>query len=113
MRPDDSVVVHIELNPVVGGAFRIDTRAKDGRIHAHSGHYVEIQRPHKLSFTWNSTVLGDHSSQVTVEFHQEAENCLMVLTHELPPDEEILRAHEAGWTGILDLLVQQQNSKAG
>ena len=110
MCPGDSVVAHVELQPVVGGSFRIDTRVKDGRVFVHTGQYLEIQRPERLVFTWNSTVLGDRSSQVTVEFYEQAENCLMVLIHELPADDELYEDHRKGWATILDLFMQHLKS---
>src|SRR5689334_1704589 len=110
MRPGDADVIYLELHPVVGGTFRIDTQTQDGRVVVHSGEYLEIKRPDKLMFTWNSTVLGDRSSQVTVEFYEQAENCLIVLVHELPPDDAIFEDHRKGWTGILDLFAQAQSA---
>jgi len=108
MHGGNIVAAYVELNPVVGGTFRIDMQQEDGRIFAHTGQYLAIQRPHKLVFTWNSTVLGDHSSLVTVELHEQAEKCLLVLRHDLPPDDMIFEKHRQGWTSILDLLAQQQ-----
>jgi uncharacterized protein YndB with AHSA1/START domain len=113
MRPGDADVVYVELHPVVGGTFRIDMRREDGRIFVHTGQYLEIQRPDKLVFTWNSTALGEHSSQVTVEFHEQGEQCLMVLLHDLPPDDAIFEDHRRGWTTILDLLVRDQQANKG
>jgi len=108
MRPSEADLVFVELNPVLGGSFRFDLREKDGQIHVHSGYYLEIQRPHKLQFSWNSTVLGDHSSQVTVEFHEQGEHCFMVLIHDLPDDEALYEDHRKGWTVIMDRLVEAQ-----
>ena len=110
MRPGDTELAYVEVHPVVGGTFRFDMQADDGRVFVHTGQYLEIQRPRKLMFTWNSTVLGDHSSQVTVEFYEQAENCLMVLLHELPPDDALVESHRQGWTTILDLFVQYQQA---
>jgi len=112
MRPGDSEAIHVELHPVVGGTFRIDTQTKDGRVVVHTGQYLEIQRPDRLMFTWNSSVLGDHSSYVTVEFHAQGENCLMVLFHELPPDDVIFEDHRQGWTTVLDLLAASTANEA-
>lgn len=110
MRPSDADLVFVELHPVLGGNFRFDLREKDGRVIVHAGQYLEIQRPEKLRFTWNSTVLGDRSSQVTVEFHEQAGSCLMVLLHDLPDDDEIFQDHQRGWTLILDRLVGAQGA---
>ena len=107
----DNEVAHTELNPVVGGSFRFDMLANDGHLHVHTGQYLEIQRPEKLKFTWKSTVLGEYVSQVTVEFYQQAENCLMVLVHDLPPDEAVFEDHRQGWNEILDLLEREQQAK--
>jgi uncharacterized protein YndB with AHSA1/START domain len=107
MYSSNCVAAHVELNPVVGGTFRIDMQEEDGRIFAHTGQYLAIERPHKLVFTWNSTVLGDQSSLVTVEFREQGENCLLVLRHDLPPDEKLFEEHRQGWTDILDLLAQR------
>ncbi len=112
MCPGDSTLVHVELTPVVGGTFRFDMQARDGRIHVHTGTYLQIQRPEKLVFTWNSTVLGPHTSQVTVEFHAQADQCLLVLLHDLPPDEALFEDHRQGWTTILDLLAQARDASA-
>jgi uncharacterized protein YndB with AHSA1/START domain len=106
MRPGDAEAIFVELHPVVGGTFRIDTQTKEGRVVVHTGQYLAIQRPEKLMFTWNSSVLGERSSQVTVEFHVQGENCLMVLMHELPPDEALIEDHRMGWTTVLNLLEQ-------
>jgi len=110
MRPGDADVIFVELDPVVGGTFRIDTQTQDGRVVIHSGRYLEINRPEKLMFTWNSSVLGERSSQVTVEFYRQGESCLMVLMHDLPPDDAIFEDHRNGWTGILDLFVREQRA---
>jgi uncharacterized protein YndB with AHSA1/START domain len=108
MRPGNAEAVYVDLHPVVGGTFRIDTQTEDGRVFVHTGRYLEIQRPDRLKFTWNSSVLGERSSQVTVEFSEQAGNCLMVLLHDLPPDDVIFEDHRQGWTTVLDLLVQHQ-----
>ena len=40
--PGDTHVAYIELNPVVGGSFRIDMRAADGQVLIHTGNYLAI-----------------------------------------------------------------------
>lgn len=106
MRPSDADLIYVELHPVLGGTFRFDLREKDGRIFVHTGQYLEIQRPHKLRMTWNSTVLGDFSSQVTVDFYEEEGKCLIVLVHDLPEDGIIFADHQRGWAVILDHIME-------
>ena len=107
MRPGDADIIRVEVDAVVGGAFRFDTRTKEGEVHVHTGQYLEISRPDKLVFTWNSTRLGEHSSQVTVEFYEHAGNCVMVLTHDLPADADLVEDHRQGWTTIFEYLARQ------
>ena len=102
--PGNTHVAYIELNPIVGGSFQIDMRTEDDQVYVHSGKYLEIQRPEKLVFTWNSPAVGERASRVTVEFHEKAEHCRLVLRHELLPDERAVENHRAGWTDILDRL---------
>jgi len=111
MRPSEAEIVYVELHPVVGGNFRFDMRESDGHIVSHSGQYLEIDRPKKLRFTWNSTVLGDRSSTVTVEFFEQADQCLVVLLHELPEDDAIFHDQERGWTLILERLLHAQSAQ--
>jgi uncharacterized protein YndB with AHSA1/START domain len=113
MRPSDAELVYVELNPVVGGNFRFDLREKDGRIFTHTGEYLVIQRPSKLSFTWNSTVLGEYSSQVSVEFHGQDDKCLIVLQHDLPDDDAIFQDHRRGWGLILERFAGVQRNREG
>jgi uncharacterized protein YndB with AHSA1/START domain len=110
MRPSDAELIYLELHPVVGGSFRFDLQEKDGRIFVHTGQFLEIQRPQKLRFTWNSTVLGKHTSVVTVEFQEQTDHCLMVLLHELPEDDAIFRDHNRGWSVILDRFMDAQKA---
>jgi uncharacterized protein YndB with AHSA1/START domain len=106
MRPSDAEFVDVEWHPTVGNTFRLELRESDGRLFTHSGRFVEIQRPRILRMTWNSTVLGDHPSQVSVEFTQKAGNCVVVLIHDLPDDEAILSDHQSGWLVILQRFVE-------
>ena len=106
MRPSDADLIYIELHPVLGGIFRFDLQENDGRIFTHTGQYLEIQRPHKLRMTWNSTVLGDFSSKVTVEFYAQEEKCLIVLIHDLPEDGPIFADHQRGWAVILERFIE-------
>jgi uncharacterized protein YndB with AHSA1/START domain len=112
MRPSDADLVYLDWHPIVGGSFRFDLREADGSLFIHTGNFLEIQRPHRLRFTWNSTVLGQHSSQVTVEFHEQAGGCLMILIHDLPDDHAIFQAHDNGWAVILNRFfdIQQINT---
>lgn len=105
MRPSDAELVDVDWRPSVGNTFRFDLREADGRLFTHSGQFLDVQRPRIIIMTWNSTVLGDRTSYVTVEFTRQDGNCVVVLIHELPDDEEIFTDHQRGWLVILQRFV--------
>ncbi len=93
----------VEINPTLGGSFTIIMHP-EGQDLPHKGEYLEIDRPHRLKFTWES----DHlitGSTVTLDFKPVNENqTLILLTHVKFRDEETRNDHEGGWTNILDML---------
>ncbi|HEX6384604.1 MAG TPA: SRPBCC domain-containing protein [Anaerolineae bacterium] len=107
MCPGNTHVAAIELNPVVGRAFRIYMETEDEQVYVHTGKYLEIQRPERLVFTWRSPATGERESRVTVAFYEQGKSCLVVLVHELLPDERAVENHRAGWTDILNRLGEQ------
>jgi uncharacterized protein YndB with AHSA1/START domain len=99
MRPGDVTAVTAEVDPRVGGRFRIVmTHGRgDGE---HHGEYLEIERPSRLVFTWISSNTDNLPTVVTVEFLDRGTDTEIVLTHRgLPPNK--IDAHETGWTEIM------------
>jgi uncharacterized protein YndB with AHSA1/START domain len=94
-------VAEVQVDARVGGQFRFDMRADDGQIHQHTGEYLEIKRPERLVFSWQSALAGEDGSRVTVEFEPHPEGCRLVLTHERLPDMAAVQQHAMGWEGIL------------
>ena len=111
MCPGDTHISYIALNPIVGGAFRIDMQTSDGRVLAHAGQYLEIQRPEKLVFSWRLPFNGG-DSRVTITFRAQDDGCRIVLLHELLPGDIALQAHRAGWSDILEKFAQQGGKHA-
>lgn len=92
----------VKVDARVGGAFEIIMHVP-GRAVPHTGVYVEITRPRRLAFTWNSPHTGKDETLVTVDFNPVGKNTEVVVTHErLPLDQ--LEGHTGGWTKILDNL---------
>ena len=106
MCPGDTHVSYLELNPTVGGAFRIDMQTSGGQVLVHAGEYLEIRRPEKLVFSWRLPFDGGNS-RVTITFRTQQSGCLIVLLHELLPNDVALQAHRAGWSDILEKFAQQ------
>jgi uncharacterized protein YndB with AHSA1/START domain len=101
MRPFDTVRSEVRLDARVGGEFEIVMHTPKGAV-PHTGSYQEITRPRRIVFTWNSPFAGDGGSLVTVDFHARGQGTEIVISHERLPSEEMVRAHEGGWSGILD-----------
>jgi uncharacterized protein YndB with AHSA1/START domain len=101
MRPGDTKLSDVKVDPRVGGAFEIVMHTANGAV-PHTGAYQEITRPRRLVFTWNSPFAGSHGSLVTVEFNAKGQGTEIVITHERLPSEEMVTAHSGGWSSILD-----------
>jgi uncharacterized protein YndB with AHSA1/START domain len=92
----------VEADLKVGGRFRVTMIDDDIRLE-HTGEYLVIDPPHRLSFTWLSPYTGRHASQVDVTLTARGPETLLVLSHEQLPDDT-RSSHESGWARILDHL---------
>ena len=93
----------VENEPAQGGSFTIVMPVGENQV-PHTGKYLEITRPTRLVFTWESPCSTDGST-VTINFSQASENKTNVeLTHVRFIDEETRSDHEGGWTNILEAL---------
>jgi len=99
-------VAEVDLRP--GGRYRIHMQAPDGAVtHRLVGVYRLVDPPKKLVYTWgweNEPESGE--TLVTVEFLDRGASTELVLTHELFPNDEASRKHEAGWTACFDKLAR-------
>ena len=99
MRPGDVARATAEVEPRVGGKFRI-VMTHGSRDHEHRGEYLAIEPPSRLSFTWVSANTDLLPTVVTVEFLERDGGTEVVLTHRrLPPAQR--DAHREGWTDIV------------
>jgi uncharacterized protein YndB with AHSA1/START domain len=86
-----------------GGNFTIIMQVGDDKV-PHTGKYLEISRPNKLVFTWESPISTD-GSIVTLNFSDLGENKTNVdITHVRFIDEKSRANHEGGWGNILESL---------
>ncbi len=102
MCPGDVKETDAEIDPRVGGRFRIVMHGAENDYEM-TGEYVEIDAPRRLAFTWASHATAG-GSLVIIEFHDRGEETELVLTHDRLPSAEIAEQHEAGWTSILEKL---------
>lgn len=99
MCPGDTKSASVELDPRVGGKFRIVMHHGRGDAE-HWGEFLAIEPPARLSFTWISASTLRQPTLVTVELFERGVETELVLTHRrLPPDK--VEAHRKGWTDIV------------
>jgi uncharacterized protein YndB with AHSA1/START domain len=114
MCPLPARATRIECQAWIGGALRSDIDDR-GAAMTVTGRYLELRRPHRLSFTWYCTTWApsDPESLVTVTFEPyEGDRTLMTIEHAmLRPD--LLDRHEQGWTQIADQLAGALARRAG
>ncbi len=96
----DTHVAALEVDPRVGGAFRVVMRNDRGE-YDHRGRYLEIERPTRLRFTWASEATNGEETEVTVTFQSVDDSTRVVLVHVGLADGETGVRHERGWQSIL------------
>jgi uncharacterized protein YndB with AHSA1/START domain len=100
-----------EVDARVGGGFTIYMVVGDEEI-PHSGKYLEISKPNKLVFTWESP-FSTKDSKVTINFTRlDDEHTKIDFTHVKFKDEESRANHEGGWNRILEKLEEVASSAA-
>jgi len=99
----DGTMERVELDPRVGGRFRIDERRGD-TVAEHFGEYVEIDRPRRLAFDfWTS--FSAERTRVTVAIAADGDGSLLTLVHEGVWSDYEARTRQ-GWTTILEGLAR-------
>jgi uncharacterized protein YndB with AHSA1/START domain len=94
-----------EVDARVGGRFRI-VMSHAGGDTEHTGEYLVIDAPRRLSFTWRSVNTDQRPTVVTLDFQVHESGTELILTHlRLPPER--IDAHRGGWGAILTLLDSQ------
>lgn len=90
----------------VGGQFQLIMADATMGI-SHRGEYVELQHPHKISFTWMSPATHEQPSLVTITFDPVHGGTNLTLIHEQLPSDHAAGQHQRGWTSIIDKLAQR------
>jgi uncharacterized protein YndB with AHSA1/START domain len=96
----DTHVALVDVDPRVGGAFRIVMANAQGS-YDHRGRYLEIERPARLRFTWASAGTNGNDTEVTVLLEAIEGGTRVTLVHVSLPDETSAERHEHGWQSIL------------
>jgi uncharacterized protein YndB with AHSA1/START domain len=96
----DSTVAEVEVDPRVGGTFRIVMAGSKGS-HDHRGKYLEIDRPSVLRFTWASPATDGEDTEVTITFDDVEGGTRVTLVHVGLRDAQAAERHTRGWLSIL------------
>jgi uncharacterized protein YndB with AHSA1/START domain len=99
MRPKGTTDAKVEVDPRAGGKFRI-VMIQGRDEFEHTGEYLTIQPPARLSFTWISQATDHKPTEVTIEFLERPGGTELILTHRRLPSSQV-ESHRGGWTDIL------------
>lgn len=78
-------IVRAEVDPRVGGRFTF-ADLRDGEEVEHVGEYLEIDRPHRLVFTFAVPKYSPDFDRVTIDITPQGGGCELTLAHEIAPE---------------------------
>lgn len=106
--PKGMVCPVCELDLRVGGAWVTHMHAADdpGTVYIVGGAYREIDRPHRLAFTWSWRTDGTpgHETLITIDFVATDDGAEMRFVQRLFQSAQAQQAHTEGWTSALACL---------
>jgi uncharacterized protein YndB with AHSA1/START domain len=96
-------VVECQIDPRIGGEFSIvDRRA--GEDVAHTGKYLELERPRRIVFTLSVEKYGKDVTTVSIDVAPLGKGCEVTLVHEMPAAHAGMQKRvQSGWSDILEI----------
>ena len=85
----------LDMDPTVGGSFRLDMHLPDRTIHV-AGRFIRLQPPNRIDLTWGAAD-GSVTTDITIHFHPTATGTEMEFHHHLP-SPDMVQSHDDGWT---------------
>ena len=99
----DGAMEEVEIDPRVGGGFRIAER-RGGELAEHFGEYLALDRPRRLVFDfWTS--FSAERTRVSVTIAADGDGALLTLRHDGVWADYETRTRQ-GWTMILENLAK-------
>jgi uncharacterized protein YndB with AHSA1/START domain len=92
------------VEPVAGGAYRLDNTLADGSTVVISGQFTLIDAPRQLAYTWQVRPGPARAELVTVTFDACDGGTEVTVEHVQIPDQRLKKEHSAGWAACLDRL---------
>ena len=99
--PENVTTMEAQVDPRVGGGFRVVMLENTGERHEVSGTYYEVVADERLMFSWSWITTPERVSSVTVTFKPDGDGTILTLLHEKLFDEQAVKGHTHGWTGSL------------
>ncbi len=99
--PENVETIEAELDPRIGGVYRIVMLENNGERHQVQGRYHEVVENERLVFSWSWITTPDRVSKVTVTLKADGGVTILTLLHEQLFDEKAVAGHTHGWTGSL------------
>jgi uncharacterized protein YndB with AHSA1/START domain len=88
-----------------GGKWRAEGQMSDGRAFAVEGEYGEVDKAHRLAFTWRPDWDAPHETLVTYILEPIEKGTRLTLRHEgFRSRALVCRSHTEGWTRVLGWL---------
>jgi uncharacterized protein YndB with AHSA1/START domain len=100
-KPD---TMRAEVDPRVGGRYRVNFNIKSGEYFEVGGIYREVVPNQRLVFSWAWYSTPERESLVTVTLKPDGVGTLLTVHHEQLFDSAARDGHERGWLGSLDKL---------
>ena len=91
------------LQPVVDGLFYHCVR-HEGRMWAHYGRFIRLERPRLIEHTWVSEATRGIETIVTLDLAPRGDETALTLRHSHVPDDAMGRRHEEGWNFVLSAI---------
>jgi uncharacterized protein YndB with AHSA1/START domain len=104
------IAERVILNLVVDGLFYFAVK-HEGRTWPHYGRFIQIDRPHRVEFTWVSEATKGVETVVLATLEPKGDQTEMTLRHSGLADDEMGRGHAEGWTWNLSMLGEQLASR--
>jgi len=90
-----------EVDPRVGGRYRIGNVLPDGREVFIAGEFLVFDPPNELVYTWR-LLPGGEPERVTVRFEPRGGETEVVVVHERIGAERVRDEHAVGWEACLE-----------
>ncbi|MEV5966716.1 SRPBCC domain-containing protein [Kribbella sp. NPDC051952] len=90
--PNPALELKVQADVRVGGDYVVEMGP-----HVVRGTYLEVEPPHRLTFSWKWDGTDDEPTKVEVELSEVADGTRMLLTHTGFADAEDAANHQLGW----------------